>query len=135
MTAEERDQMNGLCIRIQNEKTYDAFITLARQLCNLIERKEVRFGRGDRREWQRTSPWRTTPAVVRKVFKSVHPTQPEKVEISIPAAEELFREIRIENTLIGIDGPPVSLQEGDHLDITFEAEARKTSARATDPTT
>jgi hypothetical protein len=135
MTAEERDQMNALCIRLQNEKTYEAFTTLARQLCNLIERKEARFGRGDPREWQRTRPWRTTPAVVRKVLKSVHPAQPEKIEISIPAAEELFREVRVENTLIGIDGQLVSLREGDHVEITFEAGPTETTATAMDLTT
>jgi len=52
--------------------------------------------------------------------------QPEKVEIAVVAAEDLFREIRIENTLTGIDGGPVSLTMGAQLDITFEVEGKYT---------
>jgi len=45
MTTEEREQMNSLCIRIQEEKDYDMFVTLMRDLENLAERKELRFER------------------------------------------------------------------------------------------
>lgn len=39
-------------------------------------------------------------------------------------ADELFREIRVDNTLTGIDGEPVALREGAHIDVTFEAETQ-----------
>jgi hypothetical protein len=45
-----------------------------------------------------------------------------RVEISIPAAEELFREIRLENVFNSVDGKTVALASGAQLTITFEAE-------------
>ena len=42
---------------------------------------------------------KTLRAKVRKIIKPAHPTQPEKAEISIDEADDLYREIRIENTL------------------------------------
>lgn len=59
-------------------------------------------------------------------MKPMVANQPEKVEIAVVAAEDLFREIRIENTLTGIDGGPVSLTMGAQLDITFEVEGKYT---------
>jgi hypothetical protein len=130
MTPEERTQMNALSIRIQEEKNYDRYVTLLSELSNLVERKAGRFGRSPHhREWQRKKPWRTVPATVKKIFKSAHPSQPEKVEILIETADELFREIRIENTLIGVDGGTVALTDGAHLDVTFEADPGETTAR------
>ncbi len=127
MTTEERNQMNSLCARIQDEKDYAKFVVLLRELSDLFERRELRFGRGASiREWRRNRPWRTVPGTVKKVLKPVHPAESEKVEISIGAADELFREIRIENLLMNVDGQAVRLKEGAHVDITFEAERRET---------
>lgn len=84
MTAEEREQMNALCDRIQEEKVYAKFVGLLRERSDLLERKELRFGRGACiREWQRNRPWRTVPGIVKKVLKSGHPAESEKIEISI----------------------------------------------------
>lgn len=68
----------------------------------------------------------TVPAVVQKIVKSVYQDRVEKLEISIPEADDLFREIRIENTLTDADGQPVALKTGAQLDVTFEAEAKDT---------
>jgi len=46
-----------------------------------------------------------------------------KVEILIPAADDLFREIRIENQLTGVDGKPVALAAGARVTLTVEAES------------
>jgi hypothetical protein len=35
------------------------------------------------------------------LFKPVHPDLPERAEIAVEGADELDREIRIENTLMG----------------------------------
>jgi DNA repair exonuclease SbcCD nuclease subunit len=59
--------------------------------------------------------------VVQKIVKGVYSEQVEKVEIAISEADDLFREIRIENKLTGVDGQPVALTTGAQLDITFEA--------------
>jgi hypothetical protein len=59
---------------------------------------------------------------VNKVVKSPVPDEPDKVEISITGAEDLFREIRIENRFTSVDGRLVALTSGVHVDVTFEAE-------------
>jgi len=42
---------------------------------------------------------KTLRAKVRKIIRPAYPTQPEKAETSIDEADDLYREIRIENTL------------------------------------
>jgi len=64
--------------------------------------------------------------VVQKIVESTYPGPVEKVEISVAAAEDLFREIRIENTFIDIDGQLVALKHGARVDVTFEADTNDT---------
>ena len=123
MTPEERARMNSLCIGIQEETDYNKFATLLRELSELIARKEQRrFKQHPTLVWQRNKPWQTLAAVVNKVVKSVLPDEADKVEISITGAEDLFREIRIENRFTSVDGRLVALTSGVHVDVTFEAE-------------
>jgi hypothetical protein len=123
MTPEERERMNGLCVGIQEETDYNKFATLMRELSELIARKEQRrFKQHARLVWQRNKPWKTVPGVVNKLVKSILPDQPDKVEISIAGAEQLFREIRIENRFTNVDGGLIELTSGVHVDVTFEAE-------------
>lgn len=63
---------------------------------------------------------------VAKVIKSSHPDQPEKAEIAIPEAEELYREIRIENELTDDAGNQVSLKPGAEVDVIVEADSDAT---------
>jgi uncharacterized protein YfaS (alpha-2-macroglobulin family) len=72
----------------------------------------------------------TKPGVVQKLIVSPIPGQPEKAEISIPSAEELYREIRIENTLTDEKGKEVRLKEGAEVDVTVEAEVNATEPKA-----
>lgn len=65
----------------------------------------------------------TKPGVVRKVIKHVH--QPEKAEIAIPSADELYQEIRIENKLEDDEGKEVKLKQGDLVDVTIEADKKE----------
>ena len=53
MTPEERVRMNALCLQIQQEKNYDTFEELSRQLRELVTRKEQRFP--ERRFYTRNS--------------------------------------------------------------------------------
>lgn len=41
----------------------------------------------------------TLPAVVEKILKPITPNEPEKAQIAIQGADDLYREIRIENSL------------------------------------
>jgi predicted DNA-binding antitoxin AbrB/MazE fold protein len=63
----------------------------------------------------------TLPAVVEKIVKPVNPSEPEKAQIAIHGAEELYREIRIENTLENAAGDKVKLKPGAVVDVTIEA--------------
>jgi hypothetical protein len=125
MTSEERERMDRLCVGIQEETDYNKFVVLLHEMSELIARKEQRrFEHHPKLVWQRNAPWKTVPAVVTKIVAFAG--QPAKVEISIGQADDLFREIRIENNFTGADGGPVALTNGARLDVTFEAETQKT---------
>jgi hypothetical protein len=127
MTSEERERMNSLSISIQEETDYNKFAAMLHEMSELIARKEQRrFEHHPKLVWQRNAPWKTVPAVVTKIVKPAFEGQPAKVEISIGQADDLFREIRIENNFTDIDGGPVALTNGARLDVTFEAETQKT---------
>lgn len=129
MTEEEGIKMNALCIRIQEEKNYDKFAASLQELKQLIARKEGRLGRRtDVSDSRHARPWRTVPAVVKKVLPPVYPEQLEKVEIRISTADELYREIRLENRLSDVDGRPVAMQTGASVDVTIEVNSNDTKA-------
>src|SRR5438876_10278960 len=65
---------------------------------------------------------KTLRAKVRKIIKPAHPTQPEKAEISIDEADDLYREIRIENRLTDEKGKEARLKEGAEVELQIEAE-------------
>jgi hypothetical protein len=64
----------------------------------------------------------TMPGTVQKIIKSPHPDMPEKAEIAVEGADELYREIRIENTLTDEKGNEVQLKPGAQVEVTVEAE-------------
>jgi hypothetical protein len=129
MTPEERERMNVLCLGIQEEKDFDKFAAMLSELSELIDRKQRRrFRQHPRLVWHRDRPFRTLPAVVNKLLKPAFAEQPEKVEIAIKAADELFREVRIENALTSPEGETVALKPGAHIDVTFEADSKDCEA-------
>ncbi len=71
----------------------------------------------------------TLPATVKKVIPSFHPSMPEKAEISVEGADDLYREIRVENTLSDESGNEVSLKPGAQVDVTIEADANATKPK------
>lgn len=68
----------------------------------------------------------TLPATVEKIIKSPHPSLPEKAQIAVEGADHLYRELRIENTLIDENGQKVRLKPGAQVEVTVEAEAQAT---------
>jgi hypothetical protein len=127
MTSEERERMNRVCVGIQEETDYNKFAVLLREMSELIARKEQRrFEHQPKLVWQKDKPWKTVAAIVTKVVNPAFDGQPVKVEISIGQADDLFREIRIENNFTDVDGGPLALTRGAHLDVTFEADTKKT---------
>jgi hypothetical protein len=133
MTPEEREQMDALCIRIQEEKDYSRFETLLRELLELVHQKEIRFPQHTGTDTrQRTRPWKELSGSVQKIVKNVYANQTEIVEIGIDQAENLFREIRIDNAFTDVDGHTVALKEGAVVDVTVEANAKDTVKTAVD---
>lgn len=68
----------------------------------------------------------TLPGVVEKIIRPNSPEEPEKVQIAIEGADELYKEIRVENTLHDAGGNPVCLKKGAEIDVTVEAESEAT---------
>ena len=68
----------------------------------------------------------TLPGTVEKIIPPTHPSQPEKAQIGIEGADDLYREIRVENTLQDGNGSPVALKPGAQVDVTIEADVDAT---------
>jgi hypothetical protein len=68
-------------------------------------------------------------ATVEKIIKSPIPGAPEKAQIAVKDADELYREIRIENTLTTESGDEVRLKKGADVEVTIEAEGSATTRR------
>ena len=79
----------------------------------------------------RKKPKATKPALVQKVIPPPVPDVPEKAEISIPSADDLYREIRIENTLTDENGNTVKLKPGAEVEVTIEADVNATEPKET----
>jgi len=74
----------------------------------------------------------TLPAIVEKIIKPAHPREPEKAQVAIEGADDLYREIRIENTLKDEDGNPVRLKEGAEVEVTLHADPQATVPKKED---
>jgi hypothetical protein len=74
-------------------------------------------------------PTTTLPGTVQKIIKSPHPDDPEKAEIAVEGADELYKEIRIDNTLTDEKGNEVALKPGAEVEVTIEAEPEATTAK------
>jgi hypothetical protein len=79
----------------------------------------------------RKKPKATKAALVQKVIPPYIPDAPEKAEISIPSADDLYREIRIENTLTDEKGDTVKLKPGAEVEVTIEADVKATEPKET----
>ena len=80
-------------------------------------------------------PTVTLPGTVQKIIHSPDPSIPEKAEIAVEGADELYKEIRIENTLTDEKGNEVQLNQGAEVDVTVEADPKDTTAKAKEKVT
>ena len=62
------------------------------------------------------------PGKVQKIIKLAHRDDVEKAEIAVQGADELYKEIRVENTLEDDKGNLVNLKEGAEVDVVIEAD-------------
>lgn len=71
----------------------------------------------------------TLPGTVEKIISPPLPGQPEKAQIGVEGADDLYREIRVENTLKDEHGKPVALKEGSKVEVTIEADPAATQPK------
>jgi hypothetical protein len=65
--------------------------------------------------------------IVQQVLRPFLSSEPEKAQISIEDAEDLYREIRIENVLTNENGEKVRLKPGADVDVVVEADTDATT--------
>jgi len=71
----------------------------------------------------------TKSGTAKPIVKLPHPREPEKVQITLEGADELHRELWIENTLTDENGNEVQLKDGAHVDVTVKAHPNATTAK------
>ena len=74
------------------------------------------------------NPSVTLPGTVEQIIPSPYPGIPEKAQIAIEGADDLYQEIRIDNTLTDKHGDKVRLKEGADVEVTVEAEPEATTS-------
>jgi hypothetical protein len=74
----------------------------------------------------------TLPGTVNRVIPSLSPHNAGTVEISVHGAHDLYREVRIENTLTHESGG-LSLKLGSPVEVTITAEAGSTTIQSGPP--
>ena len=74
---------------------------------------------------------------VQKIIKPFNPSEPEKAQIDIHGADDLYREIRVENEVIDEKGEKARLKPGADVEVTVEADSSATLKKPTfgNPTT
>ncbi len=71
----------------------------------------------------------TLPGTVEKIIEPIHPSMPEKAQIAVEGADDLYQEIRIKNSLTDENGDDVQLREGARVEVTVEAESSAATAQ------
>jgi len=71
----------------------------------------------------------TLPGTVEKIIPPIDPLEPEKAQIGVHGADDLYREIRVQNVLKDSNGQDVILKPGAEVDVTIEAAPRATQPR------
>jgi hypothetical protein len=75
-------------------------------------------------------PSTTLPGTVDRIIKPLSADDPEKAQIDIEGADDLYREIRIENTLTDENGDKVRLKQGAEVEVTVEAPLEATTPKS-----
>ena len=66
---------------------------------------------------------------VQKIIKPIYSYGTEKAQIDIHQADDLYREIRVENELTDEKGEKVALRPGAEVDLVLEADSDATMRR------
>ena len=71
-------------------------------------------------------PSTTLTGTVEKIIQSPFTGEPEKAQITVEGADDLYREIRVENSLTTESGEEVRLKKGAQVDVKIEAHPEAT---------
>lgn len=64
----------------------------------------------------------TFPGTVEKVIKPLPGSgEPEKAQIAVEGADDLYRELRVPNKLVDEDGNKVKLKQGTEVEVRIES--------------
>ena len=66
---------------------------------------------------------------VQKIIKPLDPSQTEKAQIDIQGADDLYREIRIDNEITDEKGEKAELKEGAEVEVIVEADSNATQKK------
>ena len=67
---------------------------------------------------------------VEKIIKPRYSGEPEKAQIEVDGADDLYREIRIENSLTDENGDKEQLKENAEVDVVVEADGDATEPKS-----
>ena len=69
----------------------------------------------------------TMAGTVEKIIKPLHPSLPEKAQISVEGGDDLYREIRVDSVVTNAQGQEFELKKGAKVEVTIHAEAGATT--------
>jgi hypothetical protein len=75
----------------------------------------------------------TLPGTVEKIIPAVGQYEPEKAQIAVDGTDELYGEIRIDNTLQDEAGNEVKLKKGAEVEVTIAADSEATTKKRPEP--
>lgn len=78
------------------------------------------------------NPSTSLVGTVEKIIKPLVPSEPEKAQIAVEGADHLYRELRIDNTLIDAGGNEVRLKPGAEVEVTVEVAPEDTTKQVPD---
>ena len=65
--------------------------------------------------------------VVERIIKPILPNESEKAQIAVEKADNLYREIRIDNNFTDADGEAVRLKQGAEVEVVIRADPEDTA--------
>ncbi|HEY4740374.1 MAG TPA: hypothetical protein VIH76_07260 [Candidatus Acidoferrales bacterium] len=71
----------------------------------------------------------TLPGTVEKIIPPLGPEYPEKAQIAVKGADDLYKEVRIENALEDENGNRVKLKPGAEVAVKIEADKADTEPK------
>lgn len=73
---------------------------------------------------------KTLPATVEKIIPPGYPGDSERAEVAVHGAEDLYRELRVENRFSNDSGEEVALKPGAQVEVTIEANKKDTHRKS-----